>query len=348
MTGVERARGIETSHEHAEWFRKVFEEGPLGMALVGRDYRFLEVNEAFCRMLGYDATELTRLTFGDITHPDDLEFDVEMAKKLFAGDIPVFRTEKRYITRGGEVVCVSLTASVVTDPDGTINHCVAMVEDITSRKNLAESEARLRHALGERETLLREIHHRVKNNLQVVSSLLSLQLGSLSDPDMRVLVQESQARIGAMALVHEKLYQADDLTHIDLPAYLTSVVEAIANAYANEERHVAIDLSFESLTLDLDESLRCGLIVNELVSNAYKHAFVGRETGRITVALSRVQARRTALVVADDGSGISPDVNLETVASLGLQLVHHLALQLNGKTSIRRRRGTRFRIVFGD
>ena len=160
------------------------------------------------------------------------------------------------------------------------------------------------------------------------------------------LVEESQARIGAMALVHEKLYQAEDLTRVDLPGYLKSVVEALRASYGEAGPGIDVEVTIEPLAFDLDEAVRCGLIVNELVSNGFKHAFRGQEQGQIDVSLEATGQSAVVLSVADNGVGLPVSVEPATAESLGLQLVHHLTQQLGGTVDITRRAGTTFRIQF--
>ena len=240
--------------------------------------------------------------------------------------------------------------------DNTTLGYIGTTTDITIQKRaeiareraeaaLRKNERQLRVALAERETLLRELHHRVKNNLQVVSSWLSLQLGHVADPNVRALVAASQSRIGAMAMVHEKLYQADDLTSVDLPGYLENIASAVRATHAVPGRRIDIDVVAEPLTLNLDKAVLAGLIVNELVMNGFKHAFTGRKRGRIRVR-AQLSDEQVELAVADNGIGMPPGTTLTTVRTLGLQIVHGLATQLGGDASIVRRRGTTVRIIF--
>lgn len=346
IVDVERQYQIGSPDEREQRFRRVFDDGPMGIVLVGTDFRFLAVNRAFCEMLGYDDTELLERGFPEVTHPDDVDENREAARQLFSGEATAMRLEKRYLTRTGDTVYVRLSGWPIRNSAGAVTHVLNVVQDITAQKEARASAARLRGALEERDTLLREVHHRVKNNLQVVSSLLTLQLGHLQDPATRMMVQESQSRISAMALVHEKLYQADDLAHVDLQVYLKSVTRAVGHAYSGSAHQVDVRVDVESIPLDLDSAVRCGLIVNELASNAYKHAFPGRSTGRIEIGLTTPTPGVAELVVADDGLGIAQDIELDRMETLGLQLVHHLAKQLGGDIRMSGEHGTRFAVSF--
>ncbi len=193
----------------------------------------------------------------------------------------------------------------------------------------------LRSSLQEKNALLKEVHHRVKNNMQIVSSLLNLQLDYLPDEKARPFILDTQSRITAMALVHEKLYQSTDLAGIDFADYLRDLTENIVSTFSPTVRNINFALEAEDVCLGIDTAVPCGLIVNELVSNAYKHAFPGGAPGTITVTLKRTGLDRLMLRVADTGRGLPPDIDLRKTESLGMQLVFMLADQLRGQIDVR-------------
>jgi two-component sensor histidine kinase len=207
-------------------------------------------------------------------------------------------------------------------------------------------EHRLRESLKEKEVLLKEIHHRVKNNLQVISSLLYLQSKKIQNQPALEMFLESQNRIRSMALIHEKLYQSDDMVHIDFSEYIRSLIGHLSNSYAAKLENVKINLQIEDVQLSIDKGIPCGLIVNELVINALKYAFPDERRGEIAIRISRDGDRSVILSVADDGVGIPRTVDLATSDTLGLQLVRHLSQQLKGRIDIRNGQGTNFLITF--
>ncbi len=219
-----------------------------------------------------------------------------------------------------------------------------VVRDITQR---VHADKALRGSLAEKEILIKEIHHRVKNNMQIVSSLLFLQSQFIDDPKMLAKLQESQDRIKSMALVHEKLYQSTDLNRIDFRDYMESLTRHIANSYRNVNVEVLIDMEQSDHLMQIDTAIPCGLILNELVSNAYKHAFTSNGgRGSLRVSFS-VEDRMARLVVADDGVGISStDISTFENTSLGMQLVIALAKQLRGKVNVWNAKGTTFELTF--
>ena len=216
---------------------------------------------------------------------------------------------------------------------------VCVCRDITDR--IAAEQFVLR-SLQEKEVMLKEIHHRVKNNMQIVSSLLSLQLEHLHDENARTMFIESQNRIASMALVHEKLYQSNDLAQIDFTDYLRDLTENLVSMLGAQARNIAFQLKSSGVSLGIDTAIPCGLIINELVSNAYKHGFPHGGPGQVTLFFERLPDGRLRLEVTDTGRGIGADVDLKKTRSLGMQLVNTLVRQLRGTIEVRRENGCSF------
>jgi two-component sensor histidine kinase len=208
----------------------------------------------------------------------------------------------------------------------------------------ARVEAQVRGSLQEKEVLLKEIHHRVKNNLQVVSSLLNLQAGQTDNGLATALLRDSQNRIKAMALIHENLYQSSDLALINFASYATGLLQFLIPAYDTENK-VTFQVKAEEMWLNLEEAIPCGLIINELISNALKHAFPDRESGLIQVEMGQDGAW-LHLSVKDDGVGFPKGIDFRNTGSLGLQLVNSLASQLDGTVELLNGMGTTFTITF--
>jgi two-component sensor histidine kinase len=212
---------------------------------------------------------------------------------------------------------------------------------------LLQTNERLQASLAEKEVLLKEIHHRVKNNLQVISSLLDLQSHHTIDPAAAEMFRDSQLRVRSLALVHERLYRAHDLARVDFAGYLEGLTDRLFQSYRVHAASVRLDLrTGGDVRLPIDLAVPCGLLVNELVSNCLKHAFAGRPGGTVRIEMRPEGERRLLLEVADDGVGLSDAVDLRQVGTFGLQLVAMLADQLKGTVAIDRTGGTAFRIVF--
>jgi len=214
------------------------------------------------------------------------------------------------------------------------NYHLWQYQDITGSR---QAEVQIKSSLKEKEVLLKEIHHRVKNNLQIISSLLNLQSAEIEDPKASQKFRESQDRVKAMALIHERLYQSSDLAKIDFAGYVRSLTGHLVRSY--KANAIRLNVEIESVPMNLDVSIPCGLMINELVSNAFKYAFPGRKDGEIKVVFSEDKDRMLRLVVSDNGVGFPEDRNPEESDSLGLKLVRTLTEQLGGTLRYRNQGG---------
>lgn len=206
------------------------------------------------------------------------------------------------------------------------------------------SQERLYATLREKEVLLREIHHRVKNNLQVISSLLNLQAASLSDPQALEMLKESQNRVRSMALVHDQLHRSPDLSRIGFREYVKNLCASLFSSYGIDSARIALRVDVEDIALPIDAAIPCGLIVHELVSNSLKHAFPDGRRGEIFIGLKSQPLRGTVLTVADNGVGLPEHIDVATAGSLGLRLVRILAGQIEAPVRHRSGSGTVFEI----
>jgi two-component sensor histidine kinase len=214
-----------------------------------------------------------------------------------------------------------------------------------AEKELLTRDQELRQSLTEKESLLKEIHHRVKNNLQIVSSLLFLQEEYTVDPKGVELLRESQNRVKSMALIHEQLYGTSDLAKIDFGRYIQGLTANLFDAYGIDPARIRLKVKADDIALGVDMAVPCGLIINELVSNALKHAFPGAEHGTIQVAIQSLDTGRLEILVADDGVGMPQPAVGDGKQSLGLRLVETLTTQLDGTLAIETDSGTRFCIT---
>ena len=209
-----------------------------------------------------------------------------------------------------------------------------------------QAVSELQASLQEKKMLLKEIHHRVKNNLQIIASLLDLQSDLLTDPQVLSAFTESQNRIRSMALIHEQLYQSADLMRIDFGKYINDLVYSLFNAYESHSYGIISTIEVDEIPLNVDAAIPCGLILNELVSNCLKHAFPSRHHGEIHITLRPEKDGQLTLIVRDDGTGFPDNLDFRETESLGLQLVCILTDQLKGSITLNRNRGTVFQITF--
>jgi len=215
--------------------------------------------------------------------------------------------------------------------------------DVTERRRAEEA---IEKSLHEKEALLKEIHHRVKNNLQIISSLLSLQSQQISNRRALDALTESQARVRSMALIHEQLYQSQDLARIDFPQYVRDLAAHLFRTYQTHGPNVQLIVDVRNVFLDADQAITCGMIINELVSNALKHAFPEASKGTLRIATEWESDDMLRLIVGDNGKGIPPSIDHTNAPSLGLRLVRMLSEQLKGTVELSREAGTTFTVRF--
>ncbi len=223
-----------------------------------------------------------------------------------------------------------------------------MIHKRKTQRELTRSAEQVRSSLGEKEVLLKEVHHRVKNNLQVISGLLNLQAHHITDQLSKEIYKESQNRVISMALIHEELYQARDLARVDFGAYIENLVENLFGSYSVDENRIELDLDIDHTEMVVDTAIPCGLIVNELISNCLKHAFPDGMNGRVRVAFHELDDKEYELVVSDDGVGLPLEMDITRTDSLGMQLVFLIVEQLKGKIEVSREGGTGFHILFRE
>jgi len=307
------------------------------------------VNKATCRRLGYPEEELVGRRMSAVAAEGEPLFSPEGFRRLIeAGSVSNY--EMSYRTKTGTAIPMLFSGSVMTGEDGKTLEIVGIARDITEHLKAEEMSKNL--------LLIKEIHHRIKNNLQVISSLLYLQSAYVSDEKTREMFRESQNRVRSMAILHEKLYQSQSLAGIDFSEYIRDLIRNLFMSYGVNLTSVELSIDIAGVTLGMDTAVPCGLIVNELVTNALKHAFPANRHGAVKIAMRAVEppegtaaageARRYLLTVWDDGQGFPEGLDFRATDSLGLKLVCTLTEQLNGTIELDRSKGTRFVISFTE
>ena len=230
------------------------------------------------------------------------------------------------------------------NPEGNIDNVQIIARDITKIK---QTQKKLKKALKDKDMLLKEIYHRVKNNLMVISSLLNIQSRYIKDKAARDVFRESQNRAKSMALIHERLYRSTDLKNIDFGAYIRTFATELYHSIVSDPSLIKLNLNVEPVMLDINTSIPLGLIVNELITNSLKHAFPDGRSGEINIDFTHSDGT-FVLSVADNGVGLPENLDFKNTDSLGLQLVNSLTDQIDGKIELDRTQGTRFKVIFKE
>jgi len=333
----------ENAEKNIEMLANVVESSDDAILTKSIDGTITSWNKGAEQTYGYSAAEILGKNIS-ILAPLELKKETsELIEKIKRGEkIQHYRTLR--LKKDKTPINVSITISPVFDSYGELVNFSIISRDITQQK---EAENKIKRALNEKELLLREIHHRVKNNMQIVLSLLNLQTQYVETDEAAEILQEAQNRVKAMATIHEKLYQSADLSTIDFPDYIHSLISGIFFSHEIKEGQVESIIEIEQIKLNIETAVPCGLIISELVSNSLKHAFPFGKTGIIRVEL-KSQDNLFKLTVSDNGIGFPEGLDFENANSLGLQLVNNLIRQIDGDIKLDRSEGTKFIITFKE
>ncbi|MBD2612786.1 MAG: PAS domain S-box protein [Nostoc sp. ZfuVER08] len=316
-----------------------------GICLIrASDAIIVYANPKFEQMFGYDSGELVGQHVSIVNYGDENNTpeDVNQAIRAAVFQHGEATYEIHNVKKDGTPFWCSATSSVFEHPEyGSV--LVAVHQDITEHK---QAEEKIKASLKEKEVLLKEIHHRVKNNLGIVSSLLQMQCRRTQDPQVAAILRDSQNRIASIALVHEKLYRSEDLADIDFAQYIPDLTTHLFDSYNVSSSQIKLKVHIDDASLDIETAIPCGLIINELVSNALKYAFVGNCEGEIEVKFYQASEGNLILIIRDNGIGLPENFDTKKNKTLGITLVQGLVKQLRGKLEIQCQQGTQFKISF--
>ncbi|HMK54775.1 MAG TPA: histidine kinase dimerization/phosphoacceptor domain -containing protein [Methanobacteriaceae archaeon] len=324
-----------------ERFRAILDQSNDSIFLLESSSGFIrDLNRSAHEGLGYSREEILELSLEDILIPEEYARNLNWIQDMIKEDNKTVETV--FKDKNSDEFPVEISTSVVSFGDEV--YVVMVARDITDRK---KAEKQLKASLDEKNVLLREIHHRVKNNMQVISSLLSLQSHYIDGKNPFDVFKESQNRVKSMAMIHEMLYQSRDLARVDFREYIQRLINFLFHSYAVNPRLIRIHVQLRDIELGIDNAIPLGLIINEIVTNSLKHAFQDEEGGNIFLELNQ-QGNKYILNVRDDGKGLPSDMDVKNTNSLGMRLINTLVNQLDGKLQVGDQEGTEFKIEFTD
>jgi PAS domain S-box-containing protein len=372
-SSIRRVSAVESISVAEAKYRKLFSSTVDGIFRSNPDGRIEEANPALARMLGFDSpmdlmSDRTDLATQGYADPGQREVFLEIINSQGY----ILDWEVEYRRKDGSIFPASISGQTVKDAEGRIVAYEGRISDITDRKlreqanrerDLAEAASKaqaqivtelqqhrqqLQRSLGEKEILLREVLHRTKNNMLVIISILRLQMPSIQDPGVRAIFTDTENRIRAMALVHERLYKSENLSEINLGDYLEDMARTLIETMVMDRR-ISLTVTSQPVCISIDYAVPLGLAVNEIITNAVRHGFPDDRWGNISLALDQDDDKLISLVIKDDGTGLPADFSPEKLSNFGMQMVHNLITrQLLGSYSIRSDNGTLVRIDFKE
>ena len=327
-----------------EWYRRLIDEvHDYAVFLTDLEGRVISWNGGAERLLGWAEAEILGQSSFRIFVPEDLAAGAATRELATAATEGRAENERWHLRKDGSRFWGSGIMTAMHDDAGALLGFGKIMRDRTAQRQL---EAQLRASLQDKDVLLKEVYHRVKNNLQVVCSLLDLQADALADPQARAVFDDCQRRIQAMALVHEALYQSRSLARVHVGDYARRLAVDLLRAQSVELERLRLTVEADEVWLPAEKAVPCGLILNELLTNCVKHAFPGGRAGEIRLAVRADAGAQVTLLVGDDGVGYPPAVDLRQTDSLGLQLVCLLTEQLGGTIALERQGGTAVTVRF--
>lgn len=327
-------------HESEEMYKTLLKTDPDSVVTTDLEGNIIQFSQQTMLKHGYFHNELEGKSVFDLVAPECQDKALQTLIKTVEHGISR-NNELTLIKKDGTRFTGEINASTIKDLKGKNVNVMYTMRDITHHK---QAEAQIQASLDEKEVLLREIHHRVKNNLQIISSLLSLQSSYLQDEASKEVLKESQDRVKSMAMIHQKLYQSGNFEQIEMGEYIKYLVNGLFSSYGINSGKIKLKTDLQKIYFDIDTAIPLGLIINEIVTNSIKHAFPNKN-GEIFIKIAQ-EDENYLIIVADNGIGLPKDLDIRKTGTLGLQLISNLVRQIDGELELKKTKGTEFRIKF--
>jgi PAS domain S-box-containing protein len=342
---IHRKKTEEEVQEKERFLSSMFESIQDGISILAEDYTIIRVNKTMENWYSHSLPLVGKKCY-EAYHLRDRACDICPTRRTIETAETAYEVVPKIGNGGTQSGWTDLYSFPLIDKNsGQMKGVIEYVRDITERK---KAEDQLQSSLREKDVLLREVHHRVKNNMQVISSLLNLQSRHVQDPQVLEMFKESQRRIRSMALIHERLYQSSDFSHIEFSKYLRNLATHLFHSYQVDASRVKLKIEAEEIHLNINTAIPCGLIVNELISNALKHGFPENRSGELSIDLRRDPGDGYRLCVRDDGVGFPEGLDFRRTETLGMQVVNTLVSQIDATIELARDKGTEFTVHFQE
>jgi len=333
---------IESEQRHIESenrYRMIFENANDGIIIHDAKGKIIDVNQNMFERLGYSKEEMLNMSLGDLVTPEYSKKIRKRVKKLEEEGVAIFVSEDR--RKDGRVMPVEVSARIIVYDGQKV--ILSVVRDITERKMV---ENLILAALKEKEVFLTEIQNRVKDNMQIISSMLSIQSKGIKDKKIKAMFHESQDRIKSILFIHDRIYRSKNLSRIDFADFIRSLTNNLFSRQGSNILSIRLKREVEDIYLDIQKAIPCGMIIHELVSNSLKHGFPDDREGEILVKMRKDRKGKYVLIVKDNGIGLPEGIDFHKTNKIGLQMISSLVKQIEGKIEFMGKEGTTFTVTF--
>ncbi|MDR9366087.1 MAG: PAS domain S-box protein [Balneolaceae bacterium] len=321
---------FDDTRKEKDKFEATFQKAPVGIAHHKPDEKWMLVNQTLCNILGYKKDELLQLNFDDFIHPEDLQRGRQLDQDIIHGVISSYKDEKRYKRKDGSFIDIQLTKGSVRDKDGDVKYLIAIIEDISRQK---KDQARLRQTLEEKEILLAEVHHRVKNNIALMSALLELQLMHSDSNYLNEVLYHYKTRLKSLSLIYDNFKGVEKEPNIDFKWFLNEQYNYLKHVFDMSETEIEYRKTNRDIELNINQAIPVGLICNEILIHAYTREFTDIENSFINIQLT-AENGRVKLSVENNGKPANGQADINDSQSLDARIMHALVKQINGEVSL--------------